>query len=186
MEPKGREHRLLAIKKDPISTALMGEMLDGEGFLLDAVYTAAQGLARVRSSPPDIVMLGMFLNDSGGLELLERLRREPATAALPVVMASSFSEDDWKWKAVEAGADGYLHQPFTKEQLLSSLRKALAIRRAPVERTSPPKSVLVIDDDESMLDYCRPSWRAWGCRSPPRAPGSRPWSSSRAEASTCS
>jgi CheY-like chemotaxis protein len=83
---------------------------------LVAAGTGADALALVAEQPPSLVLLDMHLPDLSGLEILARLRADPATAQLPIVVLSG---DSSSGPALAAGASDYLAKPYDVAQLLA-------------------------------------------------------------------
>ena len=90
--------------------------------------TGTQGLAAVRSSVPDMILLDMHLPDMTGLDLLRRLKADPATAAIPVIAVSADALPQNIEAALTAGALRYLTKPVSVAELLAVLDAQLAAR----------------------------------------------------------
>lgn len=109
--------------------ALASSGYAGEGFAEGRSFLAA-----VEKEPPDLVLLDIMLPGESGLELLEALRRNPATAALPAIMLTAKTSEYDRVKGLDSGADDYISKPFGVMELLSRIRAVL--RR--VEKPSSP------------------------------------------------
>lgn len=99
-----------------------------EGYSVSGVETGEEALRRTRSEPPDAVVLDLMLPGLDGLEVCKRLKKEPATAAVPVIMLTAKSEDSDVVTGLELGADDYVTKPFSPKVLVARLRAVL--RRA--------------------------------------------------------
>ena len=86
------------------------------------------GKAMLEGGRPDLMILDINMPDVTGLDLLEFLRRFPATKELPVVMLSTESSDVMKNRASELGADAYVSKPVTLEELERALKEAFEKR----------------------------------------------------------
>lgn len=87
--------------------------------------TGAEALAAVRTQAPALMLLDVGLPDIDGLTVLRRLRRDPATADLPVLIFSAAPDRALRLAALEAGADGFLEKPFDDALLLARIRSLL-------------------------------------------------------------
>src|SRR5262249_29557443 len=84
-----------------------------------------RGLAAVRRSRFDVVVLDLMLPGIDGLEVCRRLRAAPESAALPILMLTARGEDVDKIVGLELGADDYLAKPFNPRELLARVRAVL-------------------------------------------------------------
>jgi CheY-like chemotaxis protein len=84
---------------------------------LDTTFTGGGGLEHVREHPPDLVLLDGNLPDIDGTEVLRRLRRDPATADLPVIVVSADTAPERIAALMAAGANEYVTKPFSFEHL---------------------------------------------------------------------
>lgn len=89
-------------------------------------------LAAVAKEPPDLALLDIMLPGESGLDLLRRLREEPATARLPVIMLTAKTSEYDRVKGLDSGADDYISKPFGVMELLSRIRAVLRrVEKAP-------------------------------------------------------
>ncbi len=86
--------------------------------------------AQIVDQRPDLILLDWMLPGSSGLELIRRLKRQPATSGIPVIMLTARTEEDNKIDGLEAGADDYMTKPFSPRELLARI-KALLRRTVP-------------------------------------------------------
>ena len=100
---------------------LMLKLLDCEVTAFFNVRSAAQNFASGKK--PDLIILDLNMPEISGLDMIEFLRRRPATKDLPIVMLSSEAADSVVDKALALGADSYVMKPITIEEL----EKAMAI-----------------------------------------------------------
>jgi len=77
---------------------------------------------------PDLLLLDWMMPGTSGIELARRLKREEATAELPIIMLTAKGEEDNKIQGLEAGADDYITKPFSPRELVARLKAVL--RRA--------------------------------------------------------
>jgi DNA-binding response OmpR family regulator len=103
-----------------------------------AAATGTHGLNLVRRLAPDLILLDMGLPDVDGLSVCEILRRDSATARIPIVLVTAMSGEIPRAHALGSGADHFLPKPFTRETLCDCVQKALRVRDA--ERASQVSS----------------------------------------------
>jgi PAS domain S-box-containing protein len=109
---KGRPHRVLYIEDNPVNALIIAELLARRTQLeLHLAEDGISGLAMAQQLLPDLLLLDMQLPDISGLEVLRRLRAEPATARMPCFALSANAMPDDIQCALQAGADDYWTKP---------------------------------------------------------------------------
>ncbi len=136
---------ILVVDDEPRIAALARDYLEHAGF---AVQTAADGpsalaLAQARSGGPDLVVLDLGLPGLDGLDVAKRLRADPATADLPIVMLTARDDELDKLLGLELGADDYLTKPFSPRELVARVR---AVLRRSDRPTQAPGDLIRADD----------------------------------------
>ncbi|MBS5451826.1 MAG: response regulator transcription factor [Coriobacteriia bacterium] len=116
---------------------LMQSGLEVEGFGTDAEFRAA-----CERRLPDAILLDIMLPDADGLQILKRLRANPSTADIPVMMVTAKDTEFDTVVALDGGADDYLSKPFGMMELVSRCRALL--RRA--RRLAPADDTLTVGD----------------------------------------
>ena len=102
--------------------------LEREGFQVSSASSGEEALRQVRHASPDLVLLDLMLPAMGGLDVCRKLRQDPATVALPIVMLTAKGDEVDRVLGLELGADDYIVKPFSPKELLARVRAVL--RRA--------------------------------------------------------
>lgn len=124
-----------------------------------APILAADGLsclALARHAKPDLILLDLVLPDLSGIEVLRRLRADPATAAIPVVVFSAEDDAASRLGALEAGADDYLTKSVDDQTLLARLRNLLRERESMAELESGGAPIRALGFAEPMSGFQLP------------------------------
>lgn len=119
------ERTILLIEDDPLSARLVDLILKSEGHQVIMVQDGFQGLEIAQNASLDLILLDLMLPGIDGFEVLRRLRADPKTADLKVVVVSAKSQPADKEKAAEFGIDHYLTKPYRKVELLEVVRSLL-------------------------------------------------------------
>ena len=104
-----------------------------EGCQVSCVMSGEEALQAVRQTAFDLILLDIMLPGLDGLEVCRRLRRDPATARVPVIMLTAKSEETDMVVGLELGADDYVTKPFSPRVLTARIRAALRRSRQPDE-----------------------------------------------------
>jgi phosphate regulon transcriptional regulator PhoB len=127
---------VLVVEDEPDIRALIVHHLTREGFQCRAVGSGADALARIKAVPPDLVVLDLMLPGMNGLEVCRRLRAEPGTAGVPIIMLTAKADEVDRVVGLEMGADDYVVKPFSPKELVARVRAVLR-RARPGEAARP-------------------------------------------------
>ncbi len=101
-------------------------MLKEKGFNVTCAYDGLQVFYVLKQQKPDLIILDILMPQMDGLEVLTRLRCNPATASIPVILLTEKGEPEDLIKGYERGAEYYIPKPFTKNQLLDGVNSILS------------------------------------------------------------
>jgi two-component system chemotaxis response regulator CheB len=143
--------RALVVDDSKPSRSIVTRVLRDLAFECAEAANGVEALAALSASgPPDLVTVNWHMPVMDGLELIRRLRGDPATRKLPLVMISTEHDRDRIHEALAAGADDYLAKPFTPEALAHKLAGLGLWRAAGPRPESRPIRVLVCDDSHTI------------------------------------
>lgn len=123
---------LLVIDDDTELCDLLAEYLEPDGFRIEAVHDAEEGLVRSLSGEHALIVLDVMLPGFSGFELLRRLR---ARSNKPVLMLTGRADPVDRVAGLESGADDYLPKPFDAHELVARIHAILRRTREPIDRT---------------------------------------------------
>ncbi len=137
--------KILVIDDEPQIRRVMRMTLSAAGYEVTDARTSEEGLQRVRTELPDLVLLDMNLPDMSGLDCCRSIREG---CSIPIVILSVRSSDRDKVDALNAGADDYVTKPFSMEELLARIRAVL--RRTPNSPEAGPRRISL---DHLEIDF---------------------------------
>jgi len=120
---------ILVVDDDRDSLKLIGLMLQRRGYQITVAQTGAQALVKAEGESPDLIILDVMMPDIDGYEVCRRLRANPQTAHLPVIMFTAKTQVTDKVAGFQAGADDYLTKPIHPAELTTRV-EAMLLRSA--------------------------------------------------------
>jgi serine/threonine-protein kinase PpkA len=121
--------RILAIDDDPTMRALVSHLLGEAGFQVDVAPDGDAGLQKIRGAPPDLVVCDVQMPGLDGFQVLDRVRGDAKTAALPFVLLTALNDRDSVRRGMRLGADDFLCKPVQPAELVDAVNVALDKRR---------------------------------------------------------
>ena len=147
---------LLVNDDEPDVVRLLDYSLTKEGYLVLGCKDGEQGLLMARKHAPDLVVLDVMMPGLDGLEVCRRLKSDPSTAGVLVLMLTAKGEEGDRVLGLELGADDYMTKPFGLKELMARVKALL--RRAEVP--SPASEILKVG--ALIIDSGRRSVRLQG------------------------
>ncbi|MEY4056378.1 MAG: phosphate regulon transcriptional regulatory protein PhoB, partial [Pseudomonadota bacterium] len=111
--------RLLLVEDDPALAELLEFRFAAEGYAVTVTPDGDDALLFAQEEAPDLVVLDWMVEGTSGIEVCRRLRRNKATAAVPIVMLTARDTEDDRVRGLETGADDYLVKPFSPRELVA-------------------------------------------------------------------
>lgn len=127
------DKKVLVIEDDPATLRLIGYSLQHEGYQVLTASNGLEGMRKVQDEKPDLIVLDVMLPGIDGFEICHRLRSEPATAQLPILMLSAKAQEIDRDTGLKVGANDYLAKPADPLEIVKRVEKLLAQKR----HTSP-------------------------------------------------
>jgi putative two-component system response regulator len=104
-------------------------LLTRDGYRVDAVASGAAALERVRSDPPDLVLLDVMMPPPNGFDVCRALKADAGTRLIPVVLITALQQSEDRIQGFEAGADDFISKPFNAHELRARVRSLIRIKR---------------------------------------------------------
>ena len=146
--------RVLIIEDDRDIVELVRYNLANEGFQVSAAGDGSAGLAAVKKSPPDVLLLDLMLPKLSGLEICKEIRRDAALNRLPILMLTARGDEADRVVGLEMGADDYVTKPFSPRELVARV-KALLRRAEPPDEAARPIEAGRLEIDPSAYRVTR-------------------------------
>ena len=117
------EKKILIVEDDFFIRDLYEKQFTKEGYAVESVPDAEQGLEKIKSAPPNLVLLDLMLPKMSGLDLLKILKADNNLKTVPVVILTNLGQDQAIKQGFDLGADGYLiKSAYTPSQVVNEVR----------------------------------------------------------------
>jgi DNA-binding response OmpR family regulator len=121
MKPK-----ILVVDDEPDALEVLGFKLKESGYTPIFAKDGAKAITAARDERPALIVLDLMLPEVDGLEVCKILRRDPATAMIPILMLTAKASEMDRVLGLELGADDYVTKPFSPRELVLRIKKLLA------------------------------------------------------------
>ena len=117
--------QVLVVEDEAAIREMIAFALERAGMQVALAGDARQALESINAHRPDIILMDWMMPGVSGIDLTRRLRREPYTEDIPIIMLTARVSEDDKVSALEAGTDDYIIKPFSPRELLARIRAVL-------------------------------------------------------------
>ncbi|MGW8287633.1 MAG: response regulator [Desulfobulbales bacterium] len=138
---------ILIVEDDEDIQQLVGYNLIKAGYLVEYGDSGEQALEKIKTQPPDLILLDLMLPGIDGTELCRLVRSDAQSSEIPIIMLTAKGEESDIISGLEHGADDYITKPFSPKILISRV-KAVLRRRAKhsISETTDSSDIITIDD----------------------------------------
>ncbi|MCS7337664.1 MAG: response regulator transcription factor [Verrucomicrobiae bacterium] len=141
--------RVLVVDDEPDAVEVIEFNLKQAGFDVTTAADGEEALRKARAQAPDLIVLDVMLPELDGFEVCKLLRRDPATANIPIIMLTAKAAEVDRVVGLELGADDYVTKPFSPRELVLRVRKLLERGK----NQAPKRERFVYGDLEVDIPY---------------------------------
>ena len=125
---------ILIVDDEEDIRAVLQARLEAAGFQVRTASNGMDALERIRSDPPDLIILDIMLPDITGLDVCALVKRDRRLRRIPIILLTARSQPRDRLTGAALGADAYMNKPFSADELLAEVRRLLASREMTDER----------------------------------------------------
>jgi putative two-component system response regulator len=127
--PSKPYEKILLIDDEPLIADVVGAILRNHGFRFESASDGIDGLRKARELSPDFIFLDISMPGMDGFLTCRKLKEDPSTQRIPVVMLTALTDRESRIKALEAGASDFLSKPVDNTELVVRLNNILKVKR---------------------------------------------------------
>ncbi len=116
---------VLVVEDSVTQREMIKDLLKGSGLTVTVASDGVEALEQIQGNRPDLVVLDIVMPRMNGYEVCRRLKSDPKTQNVPVVMCSSKGEEFDRYWGMRQGADAYIAKPFQPTELVGTVRQLL-------------------------------------------------------------
>ncbi|MGA2549650.1 MAG: EAL domain-containing protein [Burkholderiaceae bacterium] len=119
---------ILIVDDEAKNRKLLEALLRPEGYLTEVAANGSEALIRIAEHPPDLILLDIMMPIMDGYQLASRLKADPATSSIPIIMVTAQADRDARLAALNAGAEEFLTKPVDRAELWLRVRNLLRLK----------------------------------------------------------
>lgn len=123
-----RNKTVLVVDDEPDIRLILQARLEAAGYRVETAGNGLEALNRIRTQPPDLVILDLMLPGMDGFAVCAMLKRDQRFSHIPIVILSARSQAQDKKTGASLGADAYITKPFQPQELLSTIEQLIEQR----------------------------------------------------------
>ncbi|MBL1175216.1 response regulator [Pantanalinema sp. GBBB05] len=120
--------RVLVVDDLSDNLFLLQTILEAEGYEIETADSGSAALAKVESSPPDLILMDVMMPDMSGYEVTRQIRQNAKIPFMPILLVTAFEEAD-AIQGLALGANDFIRKPIEFEQLLAKIAAFLQVRK---------------------------------------------------------
>ena len=120
--------RILVVDDIADNIFLLQTILEAEGYMVDTASSGLSALARIKNSPPDLVLLDVMMPDMNGYEVTQRIRQNDRLPFIPIMLVTAHEEATAR-RGLAFGANDFIRKPIDFDELLTRVKAFLQLKR---------------------------------------------------------
>ena len=141
-----KREKILVVEDEADLREVLSYNLTREGYRVVTAEGGSEGLRKARKEVPHLVLLDLMLPDVDGLEVCRRLKKDPVTSSLPIIMVTAKGEESDVVLGLGVGADDYVTKPFRMREVVARIRALLRRVERARELAADQPALLVLAD----------------------------------------
>ena len=121
--------RIMVVDDDEKSRRLLADLLSADGYTVQAVADGIEALQLAAAFKPETILLDVMMPKLDGVEVCRRLKADPVTASIPILLVTALHERDDRLKGIQAGANDFLTKPIDADEIRLRVKNAVFTKR---------------------------------------------------------
>lgn len=164
--------KVLVADDEPTIVNFFIAALSDQGYEIESAVNGAQAVEKALSFLPDVILLDVVMPELNGYQVTEKLKANPATAGIPIILVTGLGSVEDKVQGLESGADDFLTKPFNLQEMLARVHSLIKLKKLqdqlkemsarqpmPVHikkvLSSYRSHILIVEDDERITNICK-------------------------------
>lgn len=128
MQDKNKNAKILIVDDEDVNLRLFGAFVKSYGYTFETAGNGIEALEKTKEFTPDLILLDIMMPEMDGYEVCRRLKKDPVTQHIPVVMVTALGDRDSKVEGLNAGASDFLTKPVDSTELMVRVKNLLRVK----------------------------------------------------------
>ena len=120
--------KILVVDDTPKNVKLLEEVLKAKGYAVITANSGPEALDKVAKEPVDLILLDVVMPEMSGYEVCQKIRGDPETTLMPIIMVTALDPNKERIKGIESGADDFITKPINMPELLARVQSLLRVQ----------------------------------------------------------
>lgn len=123
-----KKHKILIVDDEPMNLKVISFILESDGYAYETAANGVEALEKTKSFSPDLICLDIMMPEMDGYEVCRRLKEDPSTQHIPVVMITALADKEARLKGLHSGANDFLTKPVDTSELILRAKNLLKVK----------------------------------------------------------
>ena len=126
--PEDKKPRILVVDDDPTDLKFLTTLIAYYGYDFEIAQNGVEAIEKTKATDPDVILMDILMPEMNGIEACKRLKEDPGTKHIPIIVFTAFGDKEIKIECLNAGANDFLSKPVDSTELIARIKNFLQFK----------------------------------------------------------